>query len=107
MYDLLYRKGIDVPFKACWYVNELFRDSVAKLSFAVYTPTTMGAGSWGIKSSQSVARDGGNNDDDVQLPSSSGRDEWLQEKNLVDELTAPGGIRAAPPKDKLAHFLDR
>lgn len=30
-----------------------------------------------------------------------------QEKRLVDEITAPGGVRAAPPREMLSSFVSR
>ncbi len=30
-----------------------------------------------------------------------------QERRLVDEITAPGGVKAAPPREMLASFINR
>lgn len=30
-----------------------------------------------------------------------------QESRLVDEITAPGGVRVAPPKEDLKRFISR
>lgn len=44
---------------------------------------------------------------DNYVPASATRDDGLQEKTLVDEITAPGGIRAVPPREKVVDFLRR
>lgn len=41
------------------------------------------------------------------VPTSAARDDGLQEHSLVDELTAPGGIRAAPPRENIVDFVRR
>ena len=33
--------------------------------------------------------------------------DYEQEKKLVAEITAPGGVKAAPPRDMLASFITR
>ena len=30
-----------------------------------------------------------------------------QERRLVDDITAPGGVKAAPPRDSLNRFISR
>ena len=30
-----------------------------------------------------------------------------QERRLVDDITAPGGVKAAPPRDTLSTFISR
>ncbi|XP_062508072.1 AP-4 complex accessory subunit Tepsin-like isoform X2 [Corticium candelabrum] len=44
---------------------------------------------------------------DTYVPTSASRDDWLQENNLVDDITASGGIRAAPPREKVVNFVHR